>query len=160
MISGKPTYLNWGGPDSLQAKWREYEEGKTKDFPVILEPSAYKYKGPAYELLKPQWDIFLDRLCQADCVLIIGYSLPDGDLQALSKLLMGFQVNVKSRWAVVDPSDDVCKRYNQLIGRVRLQTFATTLSGFNSDLAENLQRAFQNVDFPEPPEEAVKAAPT
>jgi hypothetical protein len=58
-----------------------------------LEPSVYKYGDDNYELLKPQWDHFIERLCAAGYVLIVGYSLPESDSQARSKITVAFQVN-------------------------------------------------------------------
>ena len=147
MVGGVPSYLSFGRGGALEKKWSEYETQAIADFPMILEPSAYKYKGPVYELLGPQWQAFLERLCEAHCVLVIGYSLPDLDIQARSKILTAFQVNEGSRWAVVDTSADICGRYRRVLGQVRLEPFPTSLTGFNTDLVGNLQRAFPNVDF-------------
>lgn len=133
-------------------KWAEYAKGENAaDHPIILEPSAYKYQDETYKFLAPQWDRFFQRLCEADCVLIVGYSLPDGDFWARSKVLTAFQANPKSKWLVVDPSPEVCARYRRLFGQRRLTVLETTLSGLNNDLANNLQNAFDNVEFVERP---------
>lgn len=155
-VNGKPTYLQFGRGGELEKKWLEYEQNKTTDFPIILEPSAYKYSDPVYRLLQNQWDIFLNRLCEADYVLVIGYSLPDGDVQARSKILVGFQANPRSRWVVVDPSKTVCDRYKRILGQRRLKTYETGLAGFNSDLVANLHAGFETADFSDTaPAEAV-----
>src|ERR1039457_2867906 len=45
-VNGSPTYLKWASDGDLAAKWKELEEGRTADRPIILEPSAYKYETP------------------------------------------------------------------------------------------------------------------
>ena len=146
----KLTYLPWTGGGELTTKWSEYEQRDIEDGPVILEPSAYKYGDPNYELLKHQWDVFFDRLCAADFVIVIGYSLPESDSQARSRITIAAQVNRNCRWLVVDPSPEVCNRYKRLLGRRCLRTQLTTLSGFNNDITDNLQQAFPGVEFEDP----------
>jgi hypothetical protein len=162
LVDGKPTYLKWASYGDLAQKWKELEEGKTKDTPIILEPSAYKYEDPIYpEILKPQWDEFFKRLCEADCVLILGYSLPDNDPQARCKILTAFQVNQRCLWAVVDPSQEVRAKYERLLGSRRLITFDQGLAGFAVNLEENLKTAFPNVEIkpkPAPPAPVAPAA--
>lgn len=152
LVDGKPTYLRWASYGHLDAKWKELEEGKTKDSPIILEPSAYKYEAPIYsEILKPQWEEFFKRLCEADCALVLGYSLPDNDPQARCKMLTAFQVNKNCMWAVVDPSPEVRGKYERLLGSERLMTFDQSLAGFGVNLEENLRIAFPNVEIKDKP---------
>lgn len=156
MIADRLTYLRFAGGGPLEQKWREYgEDLDGSDYPVILEPSAYKYQDEVYSLLEPQWQRFLERLCQADCILIIGYSLPDGDYQARSKILTAFQANGNSKWLIVDPNPEACGRYRRLLGQQRVTILEMTLAGFNNDLSSNLQGAFDNVDFSQPPPAAI-----
>jgi len=151
-VGGKLSYLSWGGGGQLNTKWAEYEVAKTPaDEPVILEPSAYKYESPNYALLKTQWEIFFERLCEADCVIVVGYSLPENDSQARSRITIAGQVNENCRWLVVDPSEMICQRYKRLLGHTRLTTEITSLAGFNNEIDDTLRRAFPNVEF-EPPE--------
>jgi len=146
-IGEKLHYIPFGYGGGLSRKWTEYADDAADGEPVILEPSVYKYGGDKYELIKPQWDRFIERLCSADCVLILGYSLPEADSQARSKITVAFQVNPKCKWLLVDPSDETCHRYTRLLGGNALTTFSTGLVGFASDLKANLQEAFPAIDF-------------
>lgn len=161
VIGGQLSYLSFGRNGSLSQRWTAYSRGQSgADFPVILEPSSYKYGDEIYKLLEPQWQQFFSRLCEADCVIILGYSLPDGDYQARSKILSSFQANPKGRWMVVDPSQDACAKYRRLLGQRRVTILDKTLAGLNNNLAESLQGAFDNVDFSDPPPPAAaKAGP-
>ena len=97
-------YLKWGSYGDLAEKWKQLEAGKTADRPIILEPSAYKYEDPIYsDILKPQWEEFSMRLGEADCVLVLGLSLPDNDSPARSKILTGVSSQPRLPWAIVDP---------------------------------------------------------
>jgi hypothetical protein len=107
MVNGKPSYLSFGGNGPLMAMWTAYEQRACgQDFPMILEPSAYKYNDNTYMHLKGQWAEFFRRLCEADCVIVAGYSLPEADTLARSKILTSFQANPKSKWlqAISKPS--------------------------------------------------------
>lgn len=154
-VNGSPTYLKWASDGDLAAKWKELEEGRTADRPIILEPSAYKYEDPIYsEILEPQWEEFSRRLVEADCVLVLGYSVPDNDPHARCKLLMSFQVNQNCRWAVVDPGAEAILKYERLLGLQRLVTFEQSVAGFGVNLEDNLRTAFPNVEIkskPAPP---------
>ena len=145
-IGGQPRYLPFGRGGELTTKWTEYADNQADGEPVILEPSVYKYRDENYELLK-QWDTFIERLCAADYVLILGYSLPEADSQARSKITVAFQVNPHCKWLLVDPADETCRRYGRLLGRDALKTFNMGLVGFANDLRENLQAAFPAMDF-------------
>ena len=102
-IGGRLHYLPFGRGGELTTKWTEYADNEAIGEPVILEPSVYKYGDDNYELLKPQWNRFIERLCAADYVLILGYSLPEADSQARSKITVAFQINPGCRWLLVDP---------------------------------------------------------
>jgi hypothetical protein len=142
-IDGHPTYLRFTGDGPLVTQWDSYEARTCgNDEPIILEPSFYKYEGPMYKLLRPQWDELLFSLLVADCVLVLGYSLPDGDSQARSTLLTAFQNSEQSRWAVVDPSPAALDRYKRFFGERRVVTIEETLEAFCLGLGENLRRAF------------------
>jgi hypothetical protein len=148
MVDKELTYLSFSGGGNLTRKWQEYAQSKEySDFPVILEPSAYKYTDRVYEILEPQWSTFLRRLCEATLIVIIGYSLPDIDSEARSKILTAFQINDQAKWFVVDPSPEICARYERLLGKERLRTFPTSLAGFNNELVANLEQAFVEVPF-------------
>lgn len=142
IVNGVLTYLPWtdGGP--LKQKWDDYERNATKDFPVLLEPSFYKYQDQCYKLLETQWDVFSERLADADCVLIIGYSLPDSDTYARSRILTAYQANAKCNWLLVDPSKNVFKRYRKLVGsrRIRIKYSSKKLRDFNRYAETDLSR--------------------
>jgi len=163
LIGGTPSYLRWASYAELSEKWKELEAGMTTDTPIILEPSAYKYDAVLYrDILKPQWDRFYTRLCEADCVLVLGYSLPDNDPEARCKILTGFQVNPNCLWAVVDPGAETKAKYIRLLGNRRLFTSDLGLAGFGVNLEDNLRVAFPNVpivDKPKPPAPPVAVAP-
>jgi hypothetical protein len=112
------------------------------------------------EILQPQWQHFFERLCDVDCVLILGYSLPENDPQARCKILTAFQVNEGCRWAVVDPTNETRQKYERLLGSKRLKTFDTSMAGFGVNLEENLKEAFPGIDIkPKPIKAAAPAAP-
>src|SRR5262249_16856875 len=99
MVDDQLTYFPFSAGGPLVLKWREYARNpEVGDYPVILEPSAYKYRDDVYKILEPQWSHFILRLLDADFVLVIGYSLPDLDFQARSKILTGFQANERAKW--------------------------------------------------------------
>lgn len=137
MVNDRLTYFNFAG--ELQEKWRQYESAPVDGFyPVILEPSYYKYNHEIYQLLEPQWKFFSESLQQADFIIVIGYSLPEADNNARSALTCAFQMNSNARWAVVDPSQSVCDKYRRLLGRSRLTIFDKDLVAFNNDIEDNL----------------------
>jgi SIR2-like domain len=143
MISGKLKYVRFTQVE-MREMWDPYAVGTAPEpYPVILEPSYYKYQDDPYPILEPQWNEFLKRLIAADCILIVGYSLPDGDGQARSKMLTAFQANADSQWAIVDPNPEVCARYDKLLGRSRLKVFPVGLAGFNNALEDSMREAFR-----------------
>ncbi len=148
MVDGQLHYFRFAGGGDLTPKWDEFDQGQAgADRPVILEPSAYKYHDNTFALLAPQWEVFFQRLVEADAVMVVGYSLPEGDQRARQTMLTAFQIAEMARWLVVDPSPSCCKRYGRLFGRERVRTAQVGLAGFNADLAANLRDAFPNVDL-------------
>lgn len=154
MVNDKLTYIPFAQGGELEKRWRDYaSKTNTRDEPVILEPSSYKYQGPFYTLLESQWKLFFERLCKADAVIMIGYSLPEADAQARSKIMTAFNINKTCKWLLVDPSEATCFRYLRLFGHSKLTMIRTGLAGFNNDIFSNMQTAFQNVAFSELPKE-------
>ncbi len=150
LINDRITYLPWTGHGDLREKWREYERGNDQEGrPVILEPSFYKYDEAEYRQLKPQWDMFGEELLQAECIVIIGYSLPEMDTNARAKILTAFQINDDARWLVVNPSESVCDLYRRLLGNIRATIIQQSLAGFNNEIKSHLQTVFPSVDFSE-----------
>lgn len=152
MINNRLTYLPFSSTGGLTAKWQEYEATPDcRDRPVILEPSAYKYHDPLYTILEPQWSHFFQRLCEADSIIIIGYSLPEADVQARLKLMTAFQMNPSCKWLVIDSSEQTITRYKRLLGDTCLTAKEMGLVAFNADIRRHMQEAFPNIDFSEPP---------
>jgi hypothetical protein len=140
MINGALTYINFS--HDLPRMWEQYSLDTTGTiYPVILEPSYYKYTDQLYNLLSPQWGVFIQKLAEADFVLIIGYSLPDADFNARSALTRTFQENSNARWAAVDPSPSICAKFRRLFGRNRLRIFESDLVSFNNGIEANLDLA-------------------
>jgi SIR2-like domain len=132
---GMISSLRHGASPRLADKWRAYEAGESDGHPVILEPSYYKYSSDMHRLLKPQWSHFVGALSRADVVIVAGYSLPDADSEARSAMTLGFQANKRARWLILDPSPEVCARYERYLGSTRLITAQCTLryAGDNPD---------------------------
>jgi hypothetical protein len=150
IVNGELTYLRFSGSGALAEKWQSYRANPTADRPVILEPSFYKYQDAVYSWVEPQWSTFLERLIEADYILIVGYSLPTADAQARSKLMTAFQANPNNLWGVVDPNKSSCERYARLFGRKRLKITEKTLAGFNNELSTNFTQLFPTFSLPAP----------
>ncbi|UCE53476.1 MAG: hypothetical protein JSV31_30260 [Desulfobacterales bacterium] len=127
-------YLRFGYLPDLNDRWDEFERNEANGSPVILEPSYYKYEDPIYELLRVQWDHFVQSLLESDIVVIIGYSLPEADFEARRALTVGFQSNQNSKYIVVNRSDWVCDRYRRLFGSNRLNCIQESLQNVSDDL--------------------------
>lgn len=127
-------YLTFGKQRDLDNRWSQYELGKAQGHPVILEPSYYKYQDPIYEHLREQWDTFVQKLLGADLVVIVGYSLPEADLEARRALTIGFQSNTKGKFIVVDHAKWVCDRYERLFGTERLRTVKKSFEDIHEEL--------------------------
>ena len=84
-------------------------------------------------------------LIAADCVIIIGYSLPEMDVNARSRMLTAFQVNHGCRWLVVDPSESVCNLYRKLLGCDHVIVLEQGLAGFNNGILGHMQTTFPKV---------------
>ncbi len=117
MVDKRPNYLSpldWSQRPPREVA--EYERGYDQEGrPVILEPSFYKYDTAEYRQLKPQWIKFTEELLQAECIIIVGYSLPEMDTNARSSILTAFQINDGARWLVINHSESVCDLYRRLL---------------------------------------------
>jgi hypothetical protein len=127
-------YLPFGFQPQLEDRWRRYERSEAPGMPVLLEPSYYKYRDPVYKLLENQWRVFVDSLEKADLVLIVGYSLPEADLEARTALTIGFQSNSRAKFLVIDSAELVCNRYERLFGTSRVRTIRRSLEDINDQL--------------------------
>jgi len=129
-------YLPFGSQTNLNDRWNQYEQREIEGYPVILEPSYYKYNDPIYEHLKCQWDTFVEHLLDADLVLVVGYSLPEADLEARRALTIGFQSNAQAKFILVDRAKWVCDRYERLFGKIRLLTINKGLEDIYQELPQ------------------------
>lgn len=136
IVNGALTYFTWTHAGPLEEKWDDYENNRTEDLPVILEPSFYKYQDRRFEYLQPQWRVFSEHLLAAHCVVIVGYSLPDSDTYARSRILTAYRTNSQCRWVIVDPSKTVLRRYTQLLGQKgrRIKHLQMKLKDFNENI--------------------------
>jgi hypothetical protein len=86
---------------------------------TTIKPEAKASGFPIYNLLKPQWDFFLKKLIDADFVIIVGYSIPDADIEARKVLSAGFQSGKEqSKWIIINPELKDCDNYGRLFGRI------------------------------------------
>jgi hypothetical protein len=129
-------YLPFGGQPDLNERWEEYQAGTARGMPVILEPSYYKYEDPVYAHLKEQWHYFVEALLEADVVIILGYSLPEADLEARRALSIGFQSNQRAKFIIVNHADWVCDRYKRIFGSHRATCLQTNVQGVSDQLQD------------------------
>lgn len=98
MIDGQLTYTPWSGNDTLSERWSIFEQGTDSlNFPVILDPSYHKYPDPVYDLLQPQWETLAAELSTAERIIVIGYSLPEGDTRERSVISSSLQANPSAK---------------------------------------------------------------
>lgn len=117
---GSALYLPWGGP-TLNEHWLRYEMGYDNvGVPILLEPSYYKYEDELFVTLEPQWRVFVERLMEADVVVVIGYSLPEADPRARQALTLGFQGNRDATYVVIDPAPSTMDKYMRILGAARI----------------------------------------
>ena len=135
---GNIVYLPWGAQPDLDSRWQGYEQGKVGGHPVILEPSFYKYEDAVFALLIPQWQRFVESLLGADIVVIVGYSLPEADVETRRALTIGFQGNTTARYVVINSSEWACNRYTRILGRARLRCEQATIEDASGRLGELL----------------------
>ena len=113
--------------------WNDFLENGRGLVPMIAEPSFFKHeriKGVSF--LRRQWRRFHAELGQSDVILVVGYSLPDGDAMAKQALLTAVARNQNVRVWVVDPdqSGQVESRYVRIFGRQRLHACNQELAHF------------------------------
>lgn len=108
------------------------------------ESSAQPYREPSDESSRygVAFGVLIKRLAQADCVLVVGYSLPEADEQARSAMMLAFQHNRQAKWVVVNSNTEVCARYERILGTVRSATYPMDLISFSEDLDDNMRREF------------------
>lgn len=106
---------DWEG--FVDDRWDVYEIGeKSNGYPIILEPSAFKYEDCIYEQIKPHWDIFTQEMKKAHLIIIIGYSYPQTDSEMPDSPLKCALENVSENAAIViiDPAKAVLDRYERV----------------------------------------------
>lgn len=140
--AGKLHYKHFGstlsGNETKQA-WDSFLSPGKKDLkPMIAEPSFLKHERiKSTDYLREQWREFDRRLGKADVVLIIGYSLPDGDAMAKQSLLTAVARRPDARYIIVDPDkyDQVRPRYERVLGANRMVHHKMGLTEFLSNPA-------------------------
>lgn len=123
--SGEVFYAKYGktgNRNEVVRLWEDYLQSASDCLrPMIAEPSFFKHEDLASRpFLLDQWNEFQSAVSLADLVLIIGYSLPDGDALAKQSLLTAVARKAPPQFVVVDPSEDVLKRYQRVLGSPRL----------------------------------------
>jgi hypothetical protein len=93
-----------------------------------------------YRLLRPQWEQLIRALVEADCVIVVGYSLPESDSAARSAISLGFQLNPRANWLIIDPASWVCERYSRLLGQKCFSQICEKLEDVNDRLSEELDQ--------------------
>lgn len=153
-IGGNVSYIPWGVTqsrgDQVGEHWCAYLTSVADaPRPMIAEPSFFKHEDLVERpFLLKQWEMFDEAIAEANLVLIIGYSMPDGDAMAKQSLLTAVERETISKFVVVDPdvtwaSDGVTRieagvmnRYRRILGSPRLrerkQTFGEFLDGHAS----------------------------
>lgn len=145
ITDGNLEYLPFSGRD-LNQRWADYYSGRATGRPAILEPSFYKYDDQEiFPLLENQWQIFVQELIEADEVIILGYSAPEFDTKARQALMYGFQGNMRSRWLVVNPSQDHLNKYQRILGDRRVAYLEKTISSFSSSINEEATRELERL---------------
>ncbi len=118
-------YKRYGKTQSkneVEPVWKRYLSGdNTYGEPLIAEPTFFKHESlEKSTFLMDQWREFEARLLDAEKVIIIGYSLPDGDATSKQLFLSVVANACKAQFVVVDPQCEVCRRYERLLGPGRV----------------------------------------
>lgn len=140
VIDGELTWCDWGDRQRLDELWGDFERGEMGEtFPVILEPSFYKYEDEApFEYLETMWNRFQSSLSNARYVIVIGYSLPVADERSVSVINTSVEQNPESEWLIVDTEQYVADRYERMIGEDWVSWFEGPLREFADDTVDNL----------------------
>jgi hypothetical protein len=134
----KPYGTKISGNETKEAWDAFLSRGSTDLEPMIAEPSFLKHERiKAIQFLCEQWREFDRCLAKADLVLIVGYSLPDGDAMAKQSLLTAVARRPDARYIIVDPDRDsqVLRRYSRVLGNSRIVPHRVGLSEFLADKA-------------------------
>lgn len=133
---GKNSSSDWNG--YLENRWKNYEgNGESNGYPVILEPSAFKYGDPNFEQLVGQWKEFECELNKANVIIIIGYSMPDFDEKAKSALVSAAENNREAAIIVFDPNRQVYCKYKKVF--CKGQTVKKAENPYGSDDKEAIK---------------------
>lgn len=140
---GKVYYKQFGTKQSgneTSDAWTAFlsQSSSTGVEPMIAEPSFLKHERiKNTEFLCEQWREFDRRLAQADIILVVGYSLPDGDAMAKQSLLTAVARRAGTRYIVVDTDRQnlVMPRYERVLGGGRMVPHRVTLTEFLADAA-------------------------
>jgi hypothetical protein len=108
----------------IDVAWEDYLNLKENAvLPVIADPSFFKHEDiKVTPFLSKQWEMFDNSLKSADCVLVIGYSLPDGDAMSKQSLITSVARNPKIQYIVIDPDRQklIMTRYKRILGENRV----------------------------------------
>ncbi|MCZ8139152.1 MAG: hypothetical protein O9258_07825 [Fimbriimonadaceae bacterium] len=126
--------------NEVRPAWEAYLDGDgTCGEPLIAEPTFFKHESLLKStFLMEQWRRFESSLLDADKVIIIGYSLPDGDATSKQLLLSVVANACKAQFVVVDPEDVVCVRYERLLGLARVKAFRKKFGPFLAEQGSEL----------------------
>ncbi|MBF4482100.1 hypothetical protein [Dehalococcoides mccartyi] len=89
----------------------------------------------------------MEEMLSANYIVVIGYSLPEMDVNARSRILTAFQLNPKCHWLIIDPSEKICDLYRKLLGCKNVTIVQTTLAAFNIEFLDNLKNVFPDIDY-------------
>jgi hypothetical protein len=78
-------------------------------------------------------------------VLIVGYSLPAGDMDARRALSIGYHCNPDAKYFVIDPSEEVCFKYQRLFGNERLICIQEKIEEQNWETIESFFNGSQDI---------------
>ena len=125
------------GAYPVRAAWDDFLCGNSGALePMIAEPSFLKHdRIRAKPFLRSQWRSLDLALGESDLVLVVGFSLPDGDAMAKQSLLTTVARNPNAPFVVVDPdkTKQVMPRYERLLGSGRLDQRPQSLTAFLVD---------------------------
>lgn len=147
--SGNVFYVPYGktkGRDEVALHWEAYlRSDKDAPRPMIAEPSYFKHEDLAERpFLLNHWSFFDRAIAEADIVIVVGYSMPDGDAMAKQTLLTAVARKAIDRFVVVDPDgvsrtdrskpeSGVLHRYRRILGGPRLTEYRCFFDEFLDD---------------------------
>jgi len=111
-------------------QWNNYNENA---YPIILEPSAFKYDNHVFKRIESHWKEFECVLNSANVIIIIGYSMPDFDEKARKILETAATENSSAAIIVFDPDSRVHRKYKKIFRSCRKVKKAKTRYGRSTE---------------------------